>query len=50
MDSSKFWENPFVQSAGYFSVVVNASYATLSLTGGLLALLLVPVAIWSRRE
>lgn len=31
-------------------VVVNASYATLSLTGGLLALLLVPVAIWSRRE
>ena len=22
MDSSKFWENPFVQSAGYFSVVI----------------------------
>jgi putative membrane protein len=22
VDSSKFWENPFVQSAGYFSVVV----------------------------
>lgn len=31
-------------------IVVNASYATLSLAGGLLSLLLVPVAIWSRRK
>jgi len=30
-------------------VVANASYATLSLAGGLLSLLLIPVVIWSRR-
>ncbi|KOP78499.1 MFS transporter [Lysinibacillus sp. FJAT-14745] len=30
-------------------VVANASYATLSLTGGLLSLILIPVVIWSRR-
>lgn len=31
-------------------VVANASYATLSLAGGVLSLLLVPVLIWSRRK
>ncbi len=30
-------------------VVANASYAALSLAGGLLSLLLIPVVIWSRR-
>ncbi|WP_223556438.1 MULTISPECIES: MFS transporter [Lysinibacillus] len=30
-------------------VVANASYAVLSLAGGLLSLLLIPVVIWSRR-
>lgn len=30
-------------------VVANASYATLSLAGGLLSLLLIPVVIWSRK-
>ncbi|MFJ6266005.1 MFS transporter [Lysinibacillus xylanilyticus] len=30
-------------------VVVNASYATLSLAGGLLSLILIPVVIWSRK-
>lgn len=30
-------------------VVANASYATLSLTGGLLSLILIPVVIWSRK-
>lgn len=30
-------------------VVASASYAVLSLAGGLLALLLIPVAVWSRR-
>ncbi|MGM7635024.1 MFS transporter [Bacillus sp. Hm123] len=31
-------------------VVAHSSYATLSLAGGVLALLLVPVVIWSRRK
>ncbi|RAT98477.1 MFS transporter [Brevibacillus sp. Leaf182] len=31
-------------------VVANASYATLSLAGGVLSLLLVPVLIWSRKK
>ncbi|SDZ05563.1 Sugar phosphate permease [Evansella caseinilytica] len=31
-------------------VMANTSYATLSLTGGLLALLLIPVVIWSREK
>ncbi|MCY9547186.1 MULTISPECIES: MFS transporter [Lysinibacillus] len=30
-------------------VVANASYATLSLAGGLLSLILIPVVIWSRK-
>lgn len=30
-------------------VVANTSYATLSLTGGLLSLILIPVVIWSRK-
>ncbi|MEI2358934.1 MFS transporter [Mesobacillus zeae] len=30
-------------------VVANTSYATLSLSGGLLSLILIPVVIWSRR-
>lgn len=38
-------------SGGAFSgmVVANASYATLSLVGGLLSLILIPVVIWSRK-
>ncbi|GAB0169921.1 MFS transporter [Lysinibacillus sp. CTST325] len=31
-------------------VVANASYATLSLAGGLLSLILIPVVIWSRKS
>ncbi|MEB9610365.1 MFS transporter [Bacillus cereus] len=31
-------------------VVANSSYAALSLAGGVLALLLIPVVIWSRKE
>ncbi|SCW32978.1 Major Facilitator Superfamily protein [Paenibacillus tianmuensis] len=31
-------------------VVANSSYATLSLAGGILSLLLIPVVIWSRRR
>ncbi|WP_203362665.1 MFS transporter [Bacillus sp. REN10] len=31
-------------------VVAHSSYATLSLAGGILALLLVPVVVWSRRK
>ena len=30
-------------------VVANSSYAVLSLAGGLLSLVLIPVVIWSRR-
>ncbi len=30
-------------------IVANSSYATLSLTGGLLSLLLIPVIIWYRQ-
>lgn len=30
-------------------VVANSSYAALSLAGGVLALLLIPVVIWSRK-
>ncbi|WP_342601093.1 MFS transporter [Psychrobacillus sp. FSL H8-0483] len=31
-------------------VVANTSYATLSLSGGLLSLVLIPIIIWSRRD
>jgi MFS family permease len=46
----------FIALAGAFSgvisgmVVANASYAALSLTGGLLSLLFIPVVIWFRKD